>query len=380
MKLLAFDTETSIIANGDPYHPDNRLVAVGAYDGYTYQTFYKDDITVEAIEALLAGSVTIVTANGKFDLAWMNRLGINTQQIRIFDVQLAEFIISNQTKAFPSLDKMSEDYLNQHKIDNIKLNYWEKGIDTWFIPREELLEYLCEDLRLTLEVFKKQEAILKDTNRWNLFRLQCMDLPVLNDMEWNGLPYDKEESLENAEKLNADINRITETIRSYTNCPSFNPASGDHLSALLYGGTIVHEYRVPVGVYKSGAKEGQPRNKVFKEEYIQEQLVAPLRGSELKKEGYWSVDEQTLSSLKPKTKAVKELLADILKLSKLEKLKGTYYEGLPKIMETRGWQNNLLHGKFNQCVARTGRLSSSQPNLQNFPPEALSLCRSEYGN
>ncbi len=114
------------------------------------------------------------------------------------------------------------------------------------------------------------------------------------------------------------------------------------------------------------------------EEYPQPRLVEPLRGSELKKEGYWSVDEQTLSSLKPRTKEVKQLISDILRLSKLEKLKGTYYEGLPKIMDQRGWENNLLHGKFNQCVARTGRLSSSQPNLQNFPPEALSLCRSEY--
>jgi len=203
-------------------------------------------------------------------------------------------------------------------------------------------------------------------------------LSVDVNVNWNGLPYDKEKSLENARELERDITEITSNFSRYTACPTFNPASGDHLSCLLYGGTIIHEYRLPTGVYKTGAKAGQPKNKVFREEYTQERLVEPLRGSELKKEGYWSVDEQTLSSLKPKTKEIKQLISDILRLSKLEKLKGTYYEGLPKIMDQRGWENNLLHGKFNQCVARTGRLSSSQPNLQNFPPEALSLCRSEY--
>jgi len=377
MNLISFDVESSIIANGDPYHPDNRLVQVGFYNGQDYTTLYKELIDVERIKELLYQSI-VVGANLKFDLAWMERIGIDTRKVKVYDIQLAEFIISNQTKAFPSLDYMAEKYLGQHKIDTIRLEYWEKGIDTWFIPEDELTMYLKEDLRLTMEVFKHQEVILKETGRWNLFKLQCLDLPILNNMEWNGIPYAKEESLELARDLESSIAEIKSTITRYSDCPSFNCASGDHLSCLLYGGTIVHEYRLPIGVYKTGIKTGQPRNKVFTEEYPQQRLIEPLRGSELKKEGYWSTDEQTLSSLKPKTKEMKELLSAILRLSKLEKLKGTYYEGLPKIMEERHWENNLIHGKFNQCVARTGRLSSSQPNLQNFPPEALSLCRSDY--
>lgn len=377
MNLISFDVETTTINNGDPYHPDNRLVQVGFYNGINYTTMYKEKIDVESIKKLLYQSF-VVGANLKFDLSWMERIGIDTRKVKVYDIQIAEFLITNQTHAFPALDDLAEKYLGQHKIDAIKANYWEKGIDTWFIPEDELTAYLKEDLRLTLEVFKQQEVILKEHGKWNLFKLQCLDLVVLNNMEWNGLPYDREQSLKNAQDLEKDIAEITTNFSRYTNCPSFNPASGDHLSCLLYGGTITHKYRVPIGIYKTGIKAGQPRNKVFKEEYPQERLVEPLRGSELKKEGYWSVDEQTLSSLKPKTKEVKQLISDILRLSKLEKLKGTYYEGLPKIMDERGWENNLLHGKFNQCVARTGRLSSSQPNLQNFPPEALSLCRSEY--
>lgn len=377
MNLISFDVETSIINTGDPYHPDNRLVQVGFYDGLTYGISYKEMIQPAKIKWLLENN-TIVGANLKFDLAWMERIGIDTRKLKVYDVQIAEFLITNQTKAFPALDDLAEKYLGQHKIDTIKANYWEKGIDTWFVPEEELTHYLREDLRLTLEVFKQQEVILKEQGKWALFKLQCLDLVVLNNMEWNGLPYDREKSLENARELEHDIAQITSNFNRYTSCPTFNPASGDHLSCLLYGGTITHEYRVPIGVYATGAKAGQPRNKVFKEEYLQQRLVEPLRGSELKKEGYYSVDEQTLSSLKPRTKEIKQLISDILRLSKLEKLKGTYYEGLPKIMDARGWQNNLLHGKFNQCVARTGRLSSSSPNLQNMAQEALALCYSEY--
>lgn len=375
--LRAFDVETTTINFGDPYHPDNRLVDVGFYSGNEYHVFYKDSIDVERIKELLYQSI-LVGANLKFDLAWMERIGIDTRRVVCYDVQLAEFIISNQTKVMPSLDYCAEKYLDQHKVDNIKLNYWDKGIDTWFIPEEELTAYLKEDIRLTYEVFIKQAALLKESGRWNLFRLGCMDLPVLNNMEWNGIPFDKEQSLISGHELSSEIEILRQAILDHTNCPGFNCGSGDHISCLLYGGTIVHEYRVPIGVYKSGAKIGQVRNKVVEDPYIQERLVEPLKGSELKKEGYWSTDEQTLSSLKPKTRAVKQLIADILRLSKLEKLQSTYYFGIPKLIEEKGWQNDTLHGKFNQTVARTGRLSASEPNQQNFDPRLKELCRSEY--
>ena len=377
MNLVSFDVETTTINNGDPYHPDNRLVQVGFYNPVDQHTlFYKDKIHVESIRKLLYESV-LIGANLKFDLAWMERVGIDTKRLKVYDVQLAEFIISNQSKIMPSLDYMAEKYLGQHKVDNIKLNYWDKGIDTWFVPEEELTTYLKEDLRLTYEVFLKQQEILKQTGRWNLFKLQSLDLPILGNMEWNGIPFEKEKSVESGNELSRTIEETRARIVRYSDCPSFNCGSGDHVSALLYGGTIRHEYRVPIGVFKSGAKLGQPRYKVMLEEFNQVQLVSPLKGSELKKEGYWSTDEQTLSSLKPKTKEIRELIKDIQDLSKLEKLQQTYYFGIPKLMDEKGWGNHM-HGKFNQCVARTGRLSSSEPNLQNMDKNLAGLCYSEY--
>lgn len=369
-KTIPFDVETTTILNGSPYHKDNRLVAVGIGEYVWYKHFGK------YIQQLVNNSI-LVGHNIKFDIAWLRRIGIDFSKAIIRDTQLAEFIISNQTKTFSKLDDLALQYLGEQKLDIVKTEYWDKGIDTWFVPEPILLEYLEKDLDLTLRVFKVQEQILKDTGKWNLFVLQCADLLELQDMEWNGILFNKEKSIENGDLLQQQMDDLTSTILKYTACPTFNCNSGDHLSCLLYGGTISVDTRIPVGEYKTGQKIGQTRYKILVEKYIQERLVEPLKGSELKKKGYYSIDEATLLSLKPKTKEVKQLIANILQLSKLDKLQNTYFYGIPKLSEEQGW-DEYLHGQFNQCVVRTGRLSSSKPNLQNFDPQLKQLCTSRY--
>lgn len=373
--FLALDTETTTINKGDPYHPDNRLVSIGLYTKDWYKEYYKE-FNINELQNIL-NQHTIILFNGKFDLAWLRNIGIHTDGLSVRDVQLAEFLLTNQQTPYPSLDNCAEKYLNKHKIDNIKLNYWDKGIDTWFIPQDELSEYLKEDCKLTYELYLLFEQQLKKQNKYNLFLLQCADLVELHLMEYAGIFFDKEESVRKGLELEQTITKHIEHIKSYTKCPSFNPSSGDHLSALLYGGTITHIDRIPVGVYKTGLKAGQSRYKIFKTDYVQERLVEPIKGSELKKEGYWSVDHDTLVSLKAKG-PIKKLIESILEINKLEKLKSTYYLGIPKLMDERKWKGNMIHGQFNQVVARTGRLSSKEPNLQNFDPEIKKLCISRY--
>jgi DNA polymerase-1 len=100
--------------------------------------------------------------------------------------------------------------------------------------------------------------------------------------------------------------------------------------------------------------------------YTLPRLVTPLPKTELKKVGYWQTGEDVLKSLKPRDKAAKRVIQVILELAKLEKIVGTYYLGLPKLREKMNWKQGYLHGNLNQCVARTGRLSSTKPNLQNI--------------
>lgn len=371
----AFDVETTTINNGDPFHPDNRLVAAGIGNITYYKSFEKqtqDELKYQAETSILVGH------NIKFDLAWLRRAcNIDYSLCVVRDTQLAEFILSNQTHSYASLNELAEKYLGENKLDVVKTEYWDKGIDTWFVPENILIEYLYKDLELTKRIHDIQKKLLQEQGKWNLYIMQCADLLTLADMEYNGILYQKEKSVQLGNDLQAEIDATKKLILNYTSCPSFNSGSGDHLSCLLYGGTIIHTERVPVGEYKSGAKIGQTRYKLFEKEYVQPRLVEPLKGSELKKVGYWSVDETTLRSLKP-TKEVKVLITKLLEISKLEKLQSTYYWGIPKLMDKKAWENNIIHGKLNQCVARTGRLSASEPNQQNLDPKVQQLCVSRY--
>jgi len=87
-----------------------------------------------------------------------------------------------------------------------------------------------------------------------------------------------------------------------------------------------------------------------------------------------ATNEATLRQLKGKRHNVDLLLT----LAKMEKLNGTYYRGLVKLREEMDWPKGLLHGNFQQTVARTGRLSSSKPNLQNFATELQDIFVSKY--
>ena len=370
--MLAFDVETTTLDKGSPFNKNNKLVAIGLGEALFYKEF-----DVPAIQKLVDEN-KLIGFNIKFDIHWLRNIGISFRNASIYDCQLAEFLLTNQTTPYPSLNEVAEKYLGEKKLDIIKEEYWDKGVDTWFIPQCLLLEYLKKDLELTLRVFQIQEQLLKEQGKWSLFLLQCADLLVLEDMEFNGILYQQEKSVLLGEQLGEQIERTRKNILSYTELPNFNCNSGDHLSCLLYGGTLIHQFRVPIGTYKSGAKIGQIRYKLFEQKYEQPRLVEPLKGSALKKEGYWSTDEPTLRSLKC-SKETKKLVDNILELAKLETLQSKYFFGIPKLMEKRGWVD-FLHGNLNQCVARTGRLSASEPNQQNMAPEVKTLCTSRYND
>jgi len=159
--------------------------------------------------------------------------------------------------------------------------------------------------------------------------------------------------------------------------PNINWNSGDHLSAVLYGGVVRYDVRETYTVVlKSGAHK--TKEHWITKDIVFDQLVAPLEKTELKpkKSGdgrvYFKTDEGTLLKLKASGKA-KEIIKLILARSKLDKKVGTYYEGIPSLYEKMGWQDGLIHGQLHHCVARTGRLSSSSPNLQNIE-DAVRLC------
>lgn len=372
---IALDTETSTLFKGDPYNPNNKLVSIATYDGVNFNWMYKK-FPLFGLQHIV-NTCTLIVANGKFDTTWLRREGINLTQAEIIDIQLAEFILSNQTNAYPSVENMAVKYLDKHKIDNIKLNYWDKGIDTWFVPEPELKEYNEEDCKLEWEIWQKQYPLLVEQGKLNLFYTDCLDQLVLQEMEWNGIKYDVAKSLEKAEEVDKESHIAKNELVQLSGLACFDPGKNEHLSALLYGGSITEEERVPVGVYKTGAKVGHTRYKILTREHTLPQLIKPLPGTEYKKGAVWSTDEDTLLSLKPKGH-VKKICDLILHRRGLEKLNSTYLRGFPKIIAERNWLDNIIHSTLNQCVAKTGRLTSTKPNQQNMDENTKINCVSRY--
>lgn len=382
-KYAVVDCETSIIDKGHPFNPKADLVVTGIMPCDRYWNQNENTIFVydpKELANILQEYNVLLLFNSKFDLHHIRRAtGLTWHRFFIRDSQYAEFLISNQTHVMPSLDNISLKYLNEQKIDIVKNEYWEKGIDTRSIPKDILETYLEKDLDLTRRCYQKQEEILHSQNKIALFSLGCADLKVLEDMEYNGILYDSENSLQKGLKLDEELEIIKARINSYTTIPDFNINSGDHLSLLLYGGVHHYDVRLPVGLYRTGKNAGKPRYKILAQTIECPRLVDPPEHSELKKEGFFSTDEKTLLSIKTKDKKIKQLIQDILLYSKTEKLNGTYFKGIPKLIKEKEWEDNILHGQLNQCVVITGRLSSSKPNQQNFDPEAKKLCVSRYG-
>ena len=368
--IVALDSETSIYNNGHAFDPRNKIVC---------WSFATPDIAGKAykwgegrLQELIDSATLLITFNGKFDLQWFVKEGITYNPQKVWDVQLAEFILSNQTHRFPSLNETCEKYGIPLKQDEVK-KYWEQGIQTDQIPWEVLEEYAAHDAWLHLQCYLAQIKVMSPAQRKLCF-LQSQDLSILREMEANGIPFDEELCHVRAKELDDKISKIkSELAAIYPNVP-INFGSNDHLSAFLYGGVVKEDGKEFIGYFKSGERKGQPTYKNIIIEHTLPSLYTPLKGSEMKKEGNYATDEATLRKLRGR----KHIVEKVLELSKLEKLNGTYYKGLPKLREEMGWDKGILHGNFNQTTAATGRLSSSKPNLQNFASELQDIFVSKY--
>jgi len=374
MNVLAFDTEITTWNKGHAFDPRNKIVCYSYCNGLGQagaQPATKGSLAF--LQTRIDKADLLILFNAKFDLQWIVKEGLTYNPHKVWDCQLAHFLMTNQTHRFPSLNEVAEYWGLPQKPDVVKTEYWDKGINTDQIPWPVLEEYATHDAVTTYQIYLKQNEALQGNKR-KMFKLQCQDLSLLREMEANGIPFDEELCQVRAKELDDKISEIQTKLRSiYPSVPVLF-SSNDDLSAFLYGGTVKEDAKEFVGYYKGGQKAGQPKYKNVVIEHTLPRLYQPIKGSEMKKEGNYAVDEGTLRKLKGK-KGVIDLL---LELSKLEKLNGTYYKGLIKLREEMGWDVGILHGNFNQTTAQTGRLSSSRPNLQNFATELQDIFVSQY--
>jgi len=385
LRSLTLDVETTISNKGNPFDETNKLCYVGLL-GSTPRTIsieYGDEPyrhKLDEIQKEIDESEILVGFNIKFDLHWLRKYGINFVGKRVWDCQLVHFILTGQQYPYPSLNGVSAYYDLGSKLDVVATEYWGNKIDTPNIPKDILEEYLIGDLQLTQKVYEKQmeEFAVSTKPMQRLISLHNQDLIILQEMEFNGLLFDENSSNRLAKELVDQIEIIDKILFEYHELVEFNPNSTEHVSSLLYGGTIKVRRREVIGVFKTGTRMGQQKERWVEHEITFPKLINPIKGSELAKEGFFSTDDQTLKSLKTRSKYGKDLVEVLVTRATLEKRLSTYYKGLVDLRKEMNWHEGRLHGQLNQCVARTGRLSSSKPNLQNFDGEIKTLFRSRY--
>ena len=377
--IIPVDVETTISNKGNPFDTTNKMVLGGYGAGDDYNTFTPNNIA--AAQEAFDRAELILFFNAKFDLHWCRNVGIKFGiRLPIWDCQLAEFILSNQRIKYPALDTSCERRGLPGKLDVVKTEYWEKGIDTDAIPIDILSDYLRQDLNATYQLYLAQVAEFKKpehAGKYKLFRMGCYDLLTLQEMEYNGFVFDVEAATKAAEQLEQQCAKLDQCILDEFVDVPINLSSPDHVSCMLYGGTITESVQIPIGVYKTGARVGHPKYKKIDKPYTLTAIVTPLKGTELAKEGYYGTSEAVLQSLKGDGKA-KRIIDALLMRRTVEKLRGTYYAGIPNLIQNLNWAASTIHGQLNQCVASTGRLSASKPNQQNMPPDCKRFCISRY--
>jgi len=221
MELLVFDTETTTKNKGSPWTISNKLCYIGAWDGNKRYNDYDIEYGSHPYGSILcefrnnfSSAALIIGFNLKFDLHWIRRYGVELTTQKLWDCQVAHFLITGMINRYPSLNEVAEYYKLGAKLDKIK-EYWDSGIDTPDIPEDELREYLKQDVSLTFQVYEKQKEFFnKNPALYRLFTMQMYDEVILAEMEWNGLLLNKDGIETQAEVLEQEIEELNKKLYS----------------------------------------------------------------------------------------------------------------------------------------------------------------------
>ena len=261
--------------------------------------------------------------NMKYDIEVLANYGVEVRG-KMFDTMIAHYLIQPETRH--NMDDMAESYLD-YKTIRIEELIGPKGKGQKSmrdLQPSEVYEYAAEDADITLQLKNKLEPELKKRGAYDLFcNIEMPLMPVLAEMEMNGVRIDTQSLKETSRTLTERMHEIEQRIHELAGM-EFNIASPKQVGEVLF------------------------------------EKMKIVEKAKKTKTGQYVTNEEVLQSLKGKH----EIVADILEHRGLKKLLGTYVDALPKLINPR---TGRIHTSFNQTVTATGRLSSSDPNLQNIP-------------
>ena len=325
-KILSLDTETTSTSAIDA-----ELVGL-SFAVKEFEAFYvpippKREAAVQIVnifkEVYENEKILKIGQNLKYDLEVLRNYDIHLAG-PMWDTMIAHYLIQPELRH--NMDYMAEIYLNYKTIH----------IDELIGPRgknqksmrdlspAEVYEYAAEDADITLRLKNKLEPELKKFDCDKLFyEIEMPLMPVLAEMEMNGVCLDTVSLAETSKQFTNRMNEIEARIYELAG-ETFNIASPKQVGEILF------------------------------------EKLKIVEKAKKTKTGQYVTSEEVLQQLRNKH----EIVADILEHRGLKKLIGTYIDALPKLINPT---TGHIHTSFNQTITATGRLSSSDPNLQNIP-------------
>lgn len=327
--VFCFDTETSDI---EPINADlvGMSFSIAAGEAWYVAVPKEKDAAlslVKKFEPLFTDpQKELIAQNYKYDFKMLRKYGIEVQN-RVFDTMVAHYLINPDGKH--GMDFLSEVYLKYSPI-SIDTLIGKKGKTQGSMADlnpEEISDYAAEDADITLQLKNIFDPQLTDRVREVFDQIEVPLIPVLADMEWEGVRIDEPFLREYSSELQKDIETLEATICEMAG-EKFNVDSPKQLGVIL-----------------------------FEKMKITDQIKKT-------KTGQYSTDEATLSKFEHDA----PIIAKILDYREIRKLKSTYVDALPSMINPI---TGRVHTNYMQTVAATGRLSSNNPNLQNIPIRTL---------
>lgn len=268
-------------------------------------------------------SKVLIGQNIKYDYHILKNYGISIHN-KLFDTMVAHFLIQPEMRH--NMDVLAETYLNYSPV-SIETLIGKKGkgqLSMRDVPLEKISAYAAEDADITFQLKEVFEPQLKQTETEKLFKeVELPLIPVLADMEREGITLDVPSLREISEQLDHDIKIAEKDIYGMAGF-NFNIASPKQVGEVLFDALKISDK----------AKKT--------------------------KTGQYATGEDVLQKLE----SAHPIVSRILDYRELVKLKNTYVDTLPEMVNPH---TGRIHTSFNQVVAVTGRLSSDNPNLQNIP-------------
>jgi len=325
-KAVCFDTETTGL-------DANEADLIGIAFSFKAGEAYYVPIPPERADALKvvelfkpffeSEKITKIGQNIKYDMLILKWYDVEVNG-DIVDTMIQHYLIEPDMRH--NLNYLSESYLGYTPV-SIESLIGKKGKNQKNmkdIPIEQVKEYAGEDADLTWQLYEHFSPIMKKHDLEKLYStMEAPLIKVLTDIEHEGIALDVDFLKDYSDELTKEIGQLTTDIQNIVG-EEFNLDSPKQLGNILF-----------------------------------DTLKIPYKGKKTKT-GQYSTNEETLAKLANDQPVVKK----VLEYRGMNKLLNTYIDALPKLINSK---TGRIHSSFNQAVASTGRLSSSNPNLQNIP-------------